>query len=140
MKILENLNNTQLAKCFDVIVQLRSNLDIKQFVQCVRVQEEENYHLVAVEKDGEIEAVMGYRYVNNLYLGYHIYVDDLVTNSKTRSKGYGEFLINWISKKAKNESISHIDLDSGVQRFKAHKFYLNNNFEITSHHFLLKIK
>jgi len=32
-----------------------------------------------------------------------------------------------------------LHLDSGVQRFSAHRFYLSKRMEISSHHFSLKL-
>jgi GNAT superfamily N-acetyltransferase len=68
-----------------------------------------------------------------------LYVDDLVSKSGDRSKGYGNQLFNWLVNYAQTENCQQLTLDSGVQRFAAHRFYLHQRMEITSHHFTLKL-
>ena len=46
-------------------------------------------------------------------------------------------MIEWLKTYAKNEGCREIHLDSGVQRYGAHRFYLREGFNITSHHFVL---
>ncbi|MEH2265848.1 hypothetical protein [Nostoc sp.] len=40
---------------------------------------------------------------------------------------------------AKNHGCKHLSLDSGVQRFGAHRFYLMERMKITSHHFGIEL-
>jgi len=41
-------------------------------------------------------------------------------------------------KHAHERGCGQVHLDSGVQRFAAHRFYLRNGFDIASHHFSVK--
>jgi GNAT superfamily N-acetyltransferase len=67
--------------------------------------------------------------------GKHIYVDDLVTAEGQRSKGAGKMMIDWLKSHALALGCNQLHLDSGVQRFDAHRFYLRERFNIGSHHF-----
>ncbi|WP_448213937.1 GNAT family N-acetyltransferase [Colwellia sp. MEBiC06753] len=67
--------------------------------------------------------------------GKHIYIDDLVTNQQYRSTGVGTLLIDWLKQYAKAQGCQQLHLDSGEQRFAAHRFYLRHGFNIASHHF-----
>jgi GNAT superfamily N-acetyltransferase len=67
-------------------------------------------------------------------------IDDLVSKSTDRSKGYGGRLIDWLVEYARQNDCDDFHLDSGVQRFGPHRFYLNKRMEIACHHFALKLK
>jgi GNAT superfamily N-acetyltransferase len=69
-----------------------------------------------------------------------MYVDDLVSKEGERSKGYGGQLFDWLVEYARSEGCDQFHLDSGVQRFAAHRFYLTKRMSIEAHHFGLKLK
>ena len=96
--------------------------------------------LAYVEADGEIRAVAGYRYLESLFSGRFIYVDDLVTRPEDRSCGYGAQLLDWIIDQARLHACDQVELDSGVQRFDAHRFYFSRRMKIASYHFSIKLK
>lgn len=85
-------------------------------------------------------ALAGYRFSQSLSWGKFLYVDDLVTTAKFQSKGYGQRLFRWLLKQAKSRDCDQLHLDSGVQRFGAHRFYLASRMDIIAHHFALKLK
>ena len=95
----------------------------------------EGYHLAYTLENNEIVALAGYRVYTNLFMGKHLYVDDLVTSNKFRSKGYGEKMIRWLREKAKKYECDYFHLDSGTQRSRAHKFYFMQGLSIASYHF-----
>jgi GNAT superfamily N-acetyltransferase len=74
-----------------------------------------------------------------LAFGKHIYVDDLVTINNRRSKGVGKAIVNWLSEYAETHECNEIHLDSGVQRFSAHRFYFREKFHICSYHFKVTV-
>jgi GNAT superfamily N-acetyltransferase len=106
--------------------------------QIVR-QQAAGYLLAYCESENVIRSVAGYRYGENLAYGKYMYVDDLVTNSDDRSKGFGKLLFDWLVAAAKERGCEAFTLDSGVQRFGAHRFYLTNRMDIVSHHFYLRL-
>jgi GNAT superfamily N-acetyltransferase len=105
----------------------------------VRRQQAAGYFLAYCEAEGEMRSVAGFRYSENLAYGRFMYVDDLVTRSEDRSKGFGKLLFDWLIAAARAHGCALIALDSGVQRFNAHRFYLINKMNIVSHHFILRI-
>jgi hypothetical protein len=48
-------------------------------------------------------------------------------------------MLDWLIERARGEGCQSFELDSGVQRFDAHRFYLSNRMIISSHHFRLKL-
>ena len=91
------------------------------------------------EANGEVRSVAGFRFVSLLAHGPCLYVDDLVTDSNHRSRGYGEALFHWLCDLARAKGCAQLTLDSGVQRFDAHRFYLRHRMSIVAHHFSLKL-
>ena len=130
----------EILRCYPVMAQLRPHLSESEFLERVERQARENYALAFVEDAGRVVSVAGFRLVNSLSWGKFMYVDDLVTDERERSKGYGQELIAWLIEHAKANACEQFHLDSGVQRFGAHRFYLKTGMDITCHHFGMKLK
>jgi GNAT superfamily N-acetyltransferase len=103
------------------------------------VQEGEGYRLAMLVDQARIVAVAGYRVGHNLAWGKYLYVDDLVTDAARRSEGHGECLMDWLVTTARELGCDELHLDSGVQRYGAHRFYLRYGMDITSHHFRVEL-
>lgn len=127
----------EIQRCFPVMVQLRAHLRDDEFVPRIRRQMAGGYRLAYLETEGSVRAATGYRFIDNLFAGRILYVDDLVTDTAARSSGYGGRLLAWLVERAREAECHSLELDSGVQRFDAHRFYLGNRMIISSHHFRL---
>jgi GNAT superfamily N-acetyltransferase len=127
----------EIRACFPVMRQLRPHLAENQFVARVRRQEREGFQLAFVRSGDTIHAVTGFRFLENLASGKILYVDDLVTHADKRSQGWGGVLLDWLTAQARARDCAALELDSGVQRFGAHRFYLRRRMDIVSHHFRL---
>jgi N-acetylglutamate synthase-like GNAT family acetyltransferase len=136
VEIAEARTDAEIAACHPVVVQLRPHLSsLDEFIARVRGQMGEGYHLAALRRDGKVMAVAGYRFARNLAWGRFMYVDDLVTACEARDAGAGSRLMEWLIAEARAAGCEQFHLDSGVQRFAAHGFYLKHRLAITSHHF-----
>lgn len=131
--------DNEIIACFETMAELRPHLIKAEFVATVRDMEKNGYKLLYLEEGKAVVAVAGFRIDKNLFMGKHLYVDDLVTAERVRSKGYGETLINYLRDLAKKESCSYLHLDSGTHRGRAHKFYFEHGFTIASYHFSEKL-
>jgi GNAT superfamily N-acetyltransferase len=129
----------EILRCFPVMRQLRPHLRESDFVATVRRQAAGGYRLAYLESEGSVRAVAGYRFIDNLYSGRVLYVDDLSTDEAVRSRGHGGRLFDWLVEQARAEGCRTLELDSGVQRFDAHRFYLRKRMVISSHHFRLTL-
>ena len=134
------VSDEEIMKCFEVMSQLRTHLEETDFLDKVRDMENEGYKLAYMEDNSHIVAVCGYRIYSNLFMGKHLYVDDLVTSASRRSEGYGESMINWLREVAVQNDCNFLHLDSGTQREQAHKFYFKHGFTIASFHFSEKLR
>lgn len=133
--------DADVERCYPVMMQLRPHLTRESLVAQVRRQRErEGYQLVYVEDEGQVRALAGFRFQEMLARGWHMYVDDLVTDELGRSRGYGAFLMDWLVARAGEEGCDNLDLDSGVQRFAAHRFYFRQRMTISAYHFALPLK
>jgi len=128
-------SDEEILGCFPVMRQLRPHLEEGSFVERIRLQEREGYRLVLLDEEGAIHAVAGFRLLTNLLNGRILYVDDLVTDAECRSRGRGERLLNWLADHGRASGCKTLELDSGVQRFDAHRFYMTNRMAISSYHF-----
>src|SRR5947207_653988 len=129
----------QIARCCSVMRELRPHIQTIDFTARVLNQQKEGYELGFLELDGVVRSVAGFRILKLLFSGRTLYIDDLVTHDADRSRGFGAALFDWLVEYAKEQECEHLTLDSGVQRFAAHRFYLNRGMDITSHHFQLKL-
>ena len=139
MKIALAETEADIARCYPVMVELRPHLASQDFVVIVRRQQKTGYLLAYLEDDGEVRSVAGYRFMETLGCGKILYVDDLVTHAANRSAGYGGRLFGWLVEQARAARCNEFHLDSGVQRFDAHRFYLCHGMNIVWHHFSLKL-
>jgi len=89
---------------------------------------------VATEGDA-VRGVAVYRINENTFEGLHLYVDDLVTDEKLRSRGVGHALMEHLQGLARAARCEAATLDSGTQRSQAHKFYFREGMVVSSFHF-----
>jgi GNAT superfamily N-acetyltransferase len=129
----------EIQSCYPVMAELRPHLRPDEFLARVKKQAEFGGYQMAYLIDGEIKAVAGFRVSECLGWGKFLWVDDLVAKSGERSKGYGGRLFDWLVEYAKGQGCEQLHLDSRVQRFDAHRFYLNKRMIIECHHFSLQL-
>ena len=126
----------QILATREVMRQLRPHLPLDDYLKTVkRMQQSDGYKLAAVFDEGSVRAVAGYRFMEMLYSGKILYVDDLNTDERHRSKGYGKVLLDWLKAEARAQGCAQLHLDSGVQRERTHRFYFREGLTINCYHF-----
>lgn len=121
------------------MAELRTHLDEASFLPLIRKMEGEGYRMAYISDAGTVVAVAGFRVMTTLFMGKNLYVDDLVTADKARSSGHGKAMIEWLRAQAESAGCTHLHLDSGTQRHRAHRFYLREGLDIASFHFSQKL-
>jgi GNAT superfamily N-acetyltransferase len=134
MKIAFANTDEEIAACHPVMRQLRPHLDAPAFLAAVKRMRAEGYFLVFLA-DSDVRAVAGFRKMEMLATGRVLYVDDLVTCEKHRSLGYGRHFLMWLLKEAKRRHCQYLELDSGLKRLDAHRFYERNGLAKVAFHF-----
>lgn len=139
MNICLATTDSEIAACYPVMRELRPHLAEDQFLSRVRNQETTGYRLAYVQHPDGVVAVAGFRISENLAWGRFLYVDDLVTLTTHRSKGFGASLLSWLRELASNEGCMQLHLDSGAQRKEAHRFYEREGMLVAGFHFVENI-
>ena len=136
-------SDADIRRCVPAMIALRSHLTPEQAFERIRSQQETDGFVLAFVDDGSefAPAVTGYRYMNLLYSGKTLYIDDLSTLPEARGKGYAGALVDFVIDQAKQTNCQCVSLDSGQNpaRYDAHRLYLNKRFNIASHHFKLDL-
>jgi len=127
----------ELVLISPTLLQLRPEYSQASLIDQIRQQQVLGYQIAYVIEGNEILCVAGFIIGKKLGWKKHLYVDDLVTTSNHRSKGAGKRLLDWLRDYALSHGCQQFHLDSGVQRFEAHRFYLREGFKISSHHFAI---
>ncbi|MFD1389002.1 GNAT family N-acetyltransferase [Oceanobacillus oncorhynchi subsp. oncorhynchi] len=124
MEIKELTTEKEWLEAYHVMCQLRTHLDESSYLELVKeAVKVERYHLAALYEGGRMVAVAGFKPMTTLYYGRFVWICDLVTDENSRSKGYGEQLLDFIHQWAKKRRFESVALSSGLQRHSAHRFY-----------------
>ncbi len=134
-----------LAEVLPVLRELRPHLDLDLFRSVYAEGWPQGLRfsaLFGVDPDGRdvCVAVAGWRVMATTASVRKLYVDDLVTTSAVRSAGHGRFLLDHLRHAAAGYGCTELELDSGVQRFDAHRFYFREGMHISSHHFRMGVE
>ena len=108
---------------------MRPHLNYEDFISIYEESHQScGYEIVAIEEDGQILALMGYRNLSDFVRGKHIYIDDLVTSKNVRSKGLGSELLAYAENIAKNSGRKSLRLCTGIENELGIKFYERNGW------------
>ena len=72
--------------------------------------------------------------------GRAVLVASSVSGMNTTKRGFGGELLDWLIKQAREYDCENLELDSGAERFDAHRFYLLKRMNISSYHFRIRIE
>jgi GNAT superfamily N-acetyltransferase len=118
-----------------VLRELRPHLDEASVEAVYREGHPQGLRFLAAYDGDRCVGVAGWRILALTFAGRKLYVDDLVTTGDGRSKGVGHALLAELEARARERNCTVLDLDSGVQRHDAHRFYFRERMHISSHHF-----
>ncbi len=127
------------AQALPVLQELRPHLTADLLARVLDEGAPQGLRFTAVFAGDRCVAVAGWRIIANTSATRKMYVDDLSTAESERSRGYGRMLLDALRERAVEAGCRFLDLDSGVQRFDAHRFYLRERMDIVAHHFSRRI-
>lgn len=90
----------------------------------------EGAEMAALLVAGVVRSLAVYRCHHTTFHGLRFYVDDLVTDEAERGRGFGQSLLTWCEQRARARNCDAFDLESGVQRAGAHRFYFREGLTI----------
>ena len=140
MTVAEAVTDAQIEACYPVMRELRPHLEARDFVRIVRDMQRDGYALAYLSAPAGVVAVAGFRVKRTLFCDRFLYVDDLVTLSTERSKGFGAVLLQWLEAHARANGCAELHLDSGLHRVDAHRFYEANSLHATGYHFRMQLE
>ncbi|MFA6237981.1 MAG: GNAT family N-acetyltransferase [Bacteriovorax sp.] len=130
-KFIKAENAGDLERFFPVMKELRTNLSFDNFLNTYeKAHLHDGYEILGVEAENKIIAVMGYRILYDFVHGKHIYIDDLVTTEKFRSRGIGALFLKHAEKIAKDHNCSGLRLCTGVENESGKKFYESQQWKM----------
>ena len=124
----------QILACFDLLKVLRPHIQKEGFVERIRTQETEGFHLAFISDDDGVKSVAGYRVATFLAWGKVLYIDDLITSPEARGIGFGTHLLKWLKSQATALGCDGMHLDAGINGVEAHRLYLNMGLKINCLH------
>jgi GNAT superfamily N-acetyltransferase len=130
----------EIKNCYAVMAELRPRVSPDEFLSQVKRQIEFAGYQLAFLTDEEVKAVAGFRISEWLAGGNYLEIEDLVSKTDERSKGYGGQLFDWLIERAEENDCDQIRLVSCVTRFGAHRFYLRKRMNIEAHYFSMNLK
>ena len=125
----------ELTAAAELLLQLRPVYSLESILVQIKHQQTQGYNLAIVTLENKVVCVAGFVVTEKLAWGKHLYVDDLVTDEHTRSKGAGQAMIDWLKSYCRQHDCRELHLDSGMQRKDAHRFYHREGLESTGYHF-----
>jgi ribosomal protein S18 acetylase RimI-like enzyme len=139
MEIREVDEEKDLSACFALMRQLRPHLQSEtEFVERWRRQRTAaGYRLIGLWQEDRLMALAGFRVLENLVHGRHLYVDDLVTDEGARSCGHGGQLIRYLQEEAARLECAKLLLDTPMSNALGHRFYFRQGFLATSLRFTM---
>lgn len=124
-----------VRRCWPAFHELRPHLRSEdEFVARWRKQLDEGYRIVYVVEKGVVAAAAGYRFLRTMAWGHILYVDDLVALPAFQGAGLGSLLLQHLQAEARQAGCAAVHLDTGYQRYLAHRAYLRNGFHLHCHH------
>jgi len=138
--ILIAQTDEEIKNCYTAMAELRPHFQPDEFLlQVKRQMKNAGFQLIYL-KDEEIRAVAGFRISEWLAGGKYLEIEDLVSKTEERSKGYGGQLFDWLVEWARENDCNQVRLVSNVTRFGAHRFYLQKRMNIEAHYFSMNLK
>ncbi len=133
-------NRNDLERCYPVIKELRPHLSFEDYISIYNDSHaSDGYEIVAIEDNGQILAVMGYRFLSDFVRGKHVYVDDLVSTEKARSQGLGAELLKFAEGIAQSNGCKSLRLCTGIENERGMKFYDRNGWTKRSYAYTKKL-
>jgi ribosomal protein S18 acetylase RimI-like enzyme len=129
LRVLEVQTRPDLERCYPVMKELRQHLSLEEFISIYfEAHSADGYELIAIENEGKIQAVMGYRFLTDYVRGRHLYIDDLVSTQSARSQGFGAELLKIAETIAEDNEIKHLRLCAVLENERGIKFYEKNGW------------
>lgn len=118
-----------LERAFSLMKELRPHLDFLEYKEIFdQANRSDSYQIIGVEINGQLVALMGFRFLSDFVRGKHLYIDDLVSTEKMRSNGLGAELLKYAEKVALDANCKTLRLCTGIENESGTRFYERNGW------------
>ncbi len=100
---------------------------------------DQNYECFGVYLGEELIGVFGLWFMTRHYAGKSCEPDHVFIKSEYQNRGFGKQIFEFIFDYSRKKGCETSELNSYVQNFKSHKFYMNHGYVIKGYHFLKKL-
>ena len=143
-RIMELAFNKILKEDFALVLpylkKLHENrLDHELLQQRLLEMFDQNYECFGIYKENKLIGVFGLWIMTRHYAGRACEVDHIYIENSFQRKGVGKSLFEFIQDYAISKSCETMELNSYVENFGSHKFYMNLGYVIRGYHFLKKL-
>lgn len=122
-----------------ILQELRPHLTPAEMSAIYDAGAKQGLQFLAAYRGHSCVGVAGWRVVINTSAGKKLYVDDLVTASAARSTGIGGAMLEELASRGRTLGCALLDLDSGISREDAHRFYIREGLVANAMHFMLPL-
>ncbi|MCL6218138.1 GNAT family N-acetyltransferase [Zunongwangia pacifica] len=98
----------------------------------------QHYTCYGIFDDHKIIGVFGLWEMTRHYAGKMYEADHIVIAEEYRGKGVGKRLFAFIDELARKNNAAAVELNTYVENFKSHKFYMSEGYVIRGYHFQKK--
>jgi ribosomal protein S18 acetylase RimI-like enzyme len=129
---IRELNLKELQTAWEVLSQLRTDIDYNEFENLVYAMRESNYTMIGIFEKSELLTYAGVSINTNLFYKRHLFVHELVTDIQYRLQGYAKMMLDYLYDYAKMGACENIVLFSEDETKENHKFYEQHGFKKNS--------
>ncbi|CAG9001495.1 MAG: hypothetical protein CENE_03515 [Candidatus Celerinatantimonas neptuna] len=139
---VELIEEKDLNKAVEILLLLRPKYSSEQLSEQIKEQQcRHQYQLIGVfDEEAGLVGVAGFIEGCKLAWGRYLLIEDLMVTPQWQQSGAGGHLLKWLRHHGLQLGCKELHVNSSVSRFSAHKFYLQEGFRISSHHFSLQLQ
>ena len=100
---------------------------------------DQNYECFGIYNEGKQIGIFGLWFMTRHYCGRSCEADHIYIDEKYQGKGVGKALFKFIHEYASSRDCETVELNSYVENYGSHKFYMNLGYVIRGYHFLKKL-
>ena len=100
---------------------------------------DQNYECFGIYKEEVLIGVFGLWFMTRHYAGRSCEADHIFIEERFQGQGVGKAIFDFIHQYAESKGCEMVELNSYVENYGSHKFYMNLGYIIRGYHFLKKL-
>lgn len=133
MQIKEIKTREEIAKSYDVLIQIYENLKHETYIGDILEMMKEGYKMAGVFEDDNRETcigIVGVRIVHKIHYGKSVEIEDFMIDRQRRGIGVGKMLMRWVEWQSVSNNCKNIIGILESKRLPSQKIYSREKFEI----------